>query len=69
MSGVSLRQRIFEPNFTVPINLLDKRREVWKRHDIAVFGKPSIEEFVEFFLGLLLDFRIANHGQEERPKS
>jgi len=64
-----MKQRILEENFTVPINFLDERREVWKRNNIAGFGKPSIEDFVEFFLSLLLHLWIADHRQEERPKS
>jgi len=65
----SVRQRILEANFTVPINFLDERREVWKRLNIAMFGKHSIQDFVEFFLGLFLHLGIADHRQEERPKS
>ena len=34
-----------------------------------MFGKPAIEDFVEFFLGLFLHLGIADHRQEERPKS
>ena len=60
-------QRILEANFTVPISFLDEHREVWlKRHNIAIFRKPSIEDFVEFFLSFLLHLRIADHRQEER---
>jgi len=65
----SVRQRILEANFTVPINFLDERREVWKRLNIAMFGKHSIQDFVQFFLSLLLRLRIAYHRQEERSKS
>ena len=43
----SVRQRILEANFTIPINFLDEHREVWKRYNIAIFRKPSIEDFVE----------------------
>ena len=67
MYGV--RQIILEVKFTVPINFLDKRREVWKRLNIAVFGKPSIQDLVEFVLSVLLHLGIADHRQEERPKS
>ena len=65
----SVRQRILDANFTVPINFLDERREVWERLNIAMFGKHSVQDFVQFFLSLLLRFRIADHRQEERPKS
>jgi hypothetical protein len=46
----SVKQRIFEADFTIPIYFLDDCREVWKRHNIAMFGKPSIEDFVDFCL-------------------
>jgi hypothetical protein len=44
----SVKQRMLKENFTVPIYFLDERREVWKRDNIAMFGKPSIEDSVEF---------------------
>ena len=65
----SMRQRILEANFTVPINFLDERREVWKRLNIVMSGKHSLQDFIQFFLSLLLRLRIADHRQEERPKS
>jgi hypothetical protein len=65
----SVRQRILEENLTAPIHFLDERREVWQRLNIAMFGKYSIQDFVQFFLSLLLRLRIAHHRQEECPKS
>ena len=67
MYGV--RQRFVEAKFIAPINFLDERQEVWKRLNIAVFGKPSIQDLVEFVLSVLLHLGIADHRQEERPKS
>jgi len=65
----SVRQRILEASFILPINFLDERREVWKRLNVAMFGKYSIQDFVQFFLSLPLCLGIADHRQEERSKS
>ena len=64
----SLRNELKQRPAYIPIKFFNERREVGKRSKIVMFGNPSIENFVQFCLSLLLHLGIADHRQEECSK-
>ena len=62
---INRKQWILEANIIIPINFFNECRDVGKGREIAMFGKPAIEDFVKFCLCLRLGLGIANHRQKE----
>jgi hypothetical protein len=63
-----VKEWIGEENRSIPIDFFNERREVGEGNDIAMFGKPSIENFIELCLSLLLYLGIADHRQKKSSK-